>query len=73
MDLPLYSPTLTVAQALLVDKHVPAVLINRKTACVGCCLARFCTLEEVAKTYGFPLQEFLEELETAAHSDHQAE
>jgi len=29
------------------------------TDCPGCCLARFCTLEELARIYGFDLVSFL--------------
>ena len=65
---PLYSPSLTVAQALLANESVSAVLISRKTACVGCYVARFCTLQEVANAYGLPLDDFLDELQRAAQS-----
>ena len=69
MTAPLYSPNLTVAQALQSSQDIPSVFIARKTACVGCYLASFCTLDDVAKTYHIPLDEFLGELETAAHSN----
>ena len=68
MAAPLYSRNLTVAQALQTDGELSRVFIDRKTACVGCYLARFCTLEDVAKTYEFPVEEFLGELQAAAHS-----
>ena len=38
------------------------VFINLKTACVGCCLSRFCTLTEVAASYELPLDVLLEKL-----------
>lgn len=39
-----------------------SVFLASKTGCVGCFLARFCTLEYVAQVYGLDLQEFLDEL-----------
>jgi hypothetical protein len=33
-----------------------------KTDCVGCCLTRFCTLNEVAAAYEFELDPFLKSL-----------
>jgi hypothetical protein len=70
MTAPLYSPNLTVAQVLQKDRVLSRVFIDRKTACVGCYLARFCTLDDVAKTYGFPIEEFLGELQRVAHANH---
>jgi hypothetical protein len=69
MAAPLYSPDLTVAQTLQSNGDLSRVFIDRKTACVGCYLSRFCTLEDVAKTYEFPVDEFLGELQRAAHAD----
>jgi hypothetical protein len=69
MTAPLHSPNHTVAQALESSRDIAAVFIGRKTACVGCYLAGFCTLDDVGKTYGFPLDEFLGELESAAQSN----
>ena len=70
MAAPLFSPNLTVAEILQTNGDLSRVFIDRKTACVGCYLARFCTLEDVAKTYGFPAEEFLGELQRAAHTNH---
>jgi hybrid cluster-associated redox disulfide protein len=42
------------------------VFIKYHTDCVGCRLARFCTLEEVAKVYELDLDFFLNELRTRA-------
>lgn len=67
---PLFSPNVTVAQALQTDGELSRVFIDRQTACVGCYLARFCTLEDVAKTYEFPIQKFIGELEEAARAKH---
>jgi hypothetical protein len=68
----LYAPDLTVAQVL---EHaapgIAAVFISHKTACVGCSLAGFCTLAEVAGIYEIPLQELLGQLARAAESNPQ--
>jgi hybrid cluster-associated redox disulfide protein len=39
------------------------VFIQMKTHCVGCWMARFCTLQEVAARYHFNAQEFLENIQ----------
>ena len=70
MSAPLFSPDLTVAQALQSDGDLSRVFLDRRTACVGCYLARFCTLEDVAKTYGIPLEGLLGELREAAQATH---
>lgn len=64
-----FSPNLLVAEALQHGADIPKVFIQRKTACVGCYLMHFCTLEDVAKTYGLPLEEFLGELQQAARTN----
>jgi hypothetical protein len=69
MTAPLYSPNLTVARALQTGQDASTVFVAWKTACVGCYLASFCTLDDVVKTYRIPLDEFLGELETAARSN----
>jgi hybrid cluster-associated redox disulfide protein len=66
---PLYTPNLTAAEVLQRNRpHVAAVFIAHKTDCIGCTMAGFCTLEDVADVYGIPLQVFLNELEAAAQS-----
>ena len=66
MDAPLFSPNSTVAQALQYGQEVARVFVKKKTACVGCYLMQFCALEDVAKTYELPLQDFLGDLQRAA-------
>jgi hypothetical protein len=63
-----YSPNLTVAQALgKSSRDVSGVFRVRKTACVGCALAGLCTLADVSKVYGMPLEAFVGELQRAAN------
>jgi len=39
------------------------VFKSRKTQCVGCFLQRFCSLQDVANTFEFPVHDLIEELE----------
>ena len=71
MDNRLFQPNLTVAEALKKDPHVLKVFIRNKTACVGCYLASFCTLRDVATTYGLDLDRFLTQLGQAIPSNPQ--
>jgi len=67
MAAPAYSADLTVAQVLKQSgRDVSRVFRARNTACVGCYLAGLCTLEDVSKVYGIPLEELLGELQRAA-------
>ena len=66
----LFSPNLTVAQALATSPHAFTAFVARRTACVGCSLARFCRLEDVATAYGIPLEELLGELRGAQQRNH---
>jgi hypothetical protein len=68
MSVPLFSSNLTVAETLQQKKETSRVFIARRTACIGCYLARFCTLEDVAKTYGFSLADFMHEMQSAAQT-----
>ena len=43
-----------------------AVLLGRKMACVGCPMALFDTLPDMARTYGIALESLRRELEEAA-------
>lgn len=71
MAVPGYSADLTVAQVLKQsDRDVSLVFNARKTACVGCYLAGLCTLEDVSKVYGIPLEKLLVELQRVAYPSH---
>ena len=56
----------TVFQALLQEPAIAAVLTARRTTCVGCYMARFCTLWEAAEVYHLPWDHFVEELKACA-------
>jgi len=70
MDIPLFPPSTTVAEALKAGGPVSRVFLRNQTACTGCYLAHFCSLEDVANTYGLALEPFLDEIQRAAHSHH---
>jgi hybrid cluster-associated redox disulfide protein len=46
------------------------VLIRRKMSCVGCSMARFDSLQDVAATYNIDPQLFLDELHQTLHLVH---
>ena len=52
----------TVADLLKSDPSAVNFFIRQQTACVGCYLAKFCTLTEVIKVYQLDEKQFLEEL-----------
>lgn len=52
----------TVASALQANPAIQHVLNQKRTSCVGCCLARFCTLRDAAAAYALPLDTFIGEL-----------
>ena len=53
---------ITVADLLKSNPAAVSFFIHQQTACVGCYLAKFCTLEDVINTYQLSQQSFLEEL-----------
>ena len=55
----------TVKQLMESYPNAQDVFIRLKADCVGCRLDKFCTLEEVARDYGFILGDFLADLQEA--------
>lgn len=51
-----------VADLLRSNPQAVKFFIHQQTACVGCYLAKFCTLADVINTYQLNKQSFLEEL-----------
>jgi len=49
----------SVADILTAYPQTAKLFIAEKTYCIGCCLSRFCTLEDVAKIYELDVQKFL--------------
>jgi len=69
METPLFHAKLTVAIVLQQHAHLRRIFIHNKTACVGCYMARFCTLQDVAAAYDLELDNFIEQLERAVQSN----
>ena len=55
-------PDTRIEDLLKSDATVIRFFIQQQTACVGCYLAKFCTLEDVINTYKFNEPSFLSEL-----------
>ncbi len=68
MDVEPFSPRSTVADALRCGAPVASVFMRHRTACVGCSLARFCSLRDVAATYELDLELLVQELEGVTHA-----
>ena len=51
----------SVDELLKASSETTRFLLNWKLGCVGCGFARFCTLEDVVKTYQIDGEKFLEE------------
>ena len=52
----------SVAELLMKNPQAVRVFINHHTACVGCYLARFCTVNEVIDIYSLDEDEFIKEV-----------
>jgi hybrid cluster-associated redox disulfide protein len=60
---------LTVEETLARWPQTAVVFNHYKSACVGCALSPFCTLEDVARTYRFDLDQLLAELQASIQQD----
>lgn len=60
---------LTVAEVLSQWPATIPVFLRHQTACVGCVMARFETLDEVAAIYGLDQRQFVAELRRAAEPE----
>ncbi|MHB0989199.1 MAG: hypothetical protein ACYC3P_11135 [Bellilinea sp.] len=58
------SPTLTVDRLFANWPQTTAVFLRRRFACIGCLMAPFDTLEDVARNYEVDLGDLLLELST---------
>jgi hybrid cluster-associated redox disulfide protein len=65
MDTPAIHKDLTVEQILSVRPQAAQTFREMKTACLGCRLERFCSLEQVARQYDLDLNIFLARLQQA--------
>jgi hybrid cluster-associated redox disulfide protein len=58
----------TVAEVLESYPQTAAAFLALKTNCAGCHLARFCTLEDVARTYELAPHDLIDTLQETAQS-----
>jgi hybrid cluster-associated redox disulfide protein len=56
----------TVSEILKKYPETRRVFIERKTLCLGCYLARFCSLKEVAQAYSLEIETLVHEIQKAA-------
>jgi hybrid cluster-associated redox disulfide protein len=62
------TPMTTVEEVLRALPEAGQIFIKHRTGCVGCRLARFCTLAEVATIYEISLRSLLDDLQQKARS-----
>jgi hybrid cluster-associated redox disulfide protein len=67
MDTPIPQTHHTVAFVLAHWPQAAPVFLRRRTNCVGCAFARFCSLEEVAAAYLLDDEALVDELRQAVH------
>jgi len=63
MDPRQISQSTTVSEILQEYPETSQVFIEEKTACVGCYMARFCNLRDVAHSYSLELEGLLRRLQ----------
>jgi hybrid cluster-associated redox disulfide protein len=54
-----------VSELLAAHPQAVAVFLALRTSCVGCHLARFCMLADVARHYELPVQDLLNKLQAS--------
>ena len=64
------SPTLTVDRLFANWPQTTVVFLRRRFACIGCLMAPFDTLEDVARNYQVDLGDLLSELSTTIDGGH---
>jgi len=66
MNIPTFSPTMTVSEAIQSHPRIARAFLDLRTLCVGCYLMHFCTLEDVAAAYELSQADLLGKLQRAA-------
>lgn len=62
---------ITVEEVLKKWPQTYTAFLNRNTGCIGCLLQRFCSIQDVADTYEFALQDLISELEQCVMKNNQ--
>jgi hypothetical protein len=71
MDHPIFQLHQSVQETLSQHPGASRAFLTLQTECVGCYLARFCSLEDVARTYGILPENLLRELEMTVPESYQ--
>ena len=66
MDAKMIDLQLTMDKVLQRWPQTFTVFMKHKTKCVGCFMQQFCTLKDVATTYGLSLETLIDEIMTAS-------
>ena len=56
----------TVSEVLQKYPGTSRVFLEKKTLCLGCYMARFCSLKEVAQVYGLEAEKLVQEIQRPA-------
>jgi hybrid cluster-associated redox disulfide protein len=62
MDLVQISPEISVSDLFARWPVAIPIFIKRQMSCVGCGMASFDTLEDVARIYGIPVEDLIQEI-----------
>ncbi len=60
------SQSWTVSEILQKHPGTSRVFLEKKTFCLGCYMARFCNLKDVAQVYGLETETLVQEIQQAA-------
>lgn len=60
------SQSWTVSEILQKHPGASRVFLEKKTFCLGCYMARFCNLKDVAQIYGLVIETLVHEIQQAA-------
>ena len=66
---PVFTLDLIVADVLQEWPQVIPVFLGHNLGCIGCAMAGFDTLQDIARIYQLPADQLLEELEKAVQND----
>jgi hypothetical protein len=69
MDTKVLFTQLTVEAILSRWPKTYTVFRNRNTDCIGCLLQKFCSIQDVAETYGLPTQDLIRDLENCVNEN----
>ena len=69
MDAKVIDLRLTVDIVMQQWPHTYSVFMKHRTKCVGCFMQQFCTLKDVAATYGLSLETLIDDILNASNEE----